>query len=179
MRQELDSSEDVDAVNSYRPFGLPLEGNGGDPYGFTGEWWDGSENRGLLFLRARYDEPEVGRFFSPDTIVPYFSHPQSIHRFTYVYNNPLRYTDPSGHGIKEEVEKAVEQWSETIQNLLGTGYRTTATKTDYVYDWLAYRMPGDDLKATYQTLGLFVDWFLETDDPVQEFGPDLSPLLKT
>lgn len=54
IRQQLDASGQVDAVNSYRPFGLPLEGNGGDPYGFTGEWWDGSENRGLLFLRARY-----------------------------------------------------------------------------------------------------------------------------
>ena len=44
VRQQLDASAQVDAVNSYRPFGLPLEGDGGDPYGFTGEWWDGSED---------------------------------------------------------------------------------------------------------------------------------------
>jgi RHS repeat-associated protein len=88
LRQELDASGQVDTVNSYRPFGLPLEGDGGDPYGFTGEWWDGSEDRGLLFLRARYLEPKAGRFLSQDTIVLDFRMPQSIHRFTYVYNNP-------------------------------------------------------------------------------------------
>jgi hypothetical protein len=39
VRQELDSSGNVESVNSYRPFGLPLLGDGGDPYGYTGEWW--------------------------------------------------------------------------------------------------------------------------------------------
>ena len=96
VRQELDSSEGVDGVNSYRPFGLPLEGDGGDPYGFTGEWWDGSEDRGLLFLRARYYEPYLNRFISPDTIVPDYAFPPSIHRYSYVYNNAVNYTDPSG-----------------------------------------------------------------------------------
>jgi len=31
-----------------------------------------------------------------DTIVPYIFNPQSLNRYAYVLNNPLRYTDPDG-----------------------------------------------------------------------------------
>ena len=34
---------------------------------------------------------------SADTIVPNFSNPQSLNRYTYVLNSPLALTDPSGH----------------------------------------------------------------------------------
>jgi YD repeat-containing protein len=57
VRQELDESGQVAGANSFRPFGTPLEGNGGDPYGYTGESWE-SETE-LLYLRARYYEPTL------------------------------------------------------------------------------------------------------------------------
>ncbi|MCP4422610.1 MAG: hypothetical protein GY805_38865 [Chloroflexi bacterium] len=34
-------------------------------------------------------------------IVPDFSNPQSLNRYSYVYNNPLKFTDPSGHFGKD------------------------------------------------------------------------------
>ena len=34
---------------------------------------------------------------SPDTIVPDPKNPQSLNRYSYVLNNPLNYTDPTGH----------------------------------------------------------------------------------
>jgi hypothetical protein len=37
----------------------------------------------------------LGRFIQPDTITP--GGPQGLNRFSYTLNNPLRYTDPSGH----------------------------------------------------------------------------------
>ena len=37
------------------------------------------------------------RFLSADTIVPSYANPQSLNRYSYVLNNPLRYTDPTGH----------------------------------------------------------------------------------
>jgi hypothetical protein len=43
----------------------------------------------------------VGRFVSPDTIIPDFTRSQSWNRYSYVEANPVRYTDPSGL-IKEE-----------------------------------------------------------------------------
>jgi RHS repeat-associated protein len=97
IRQQLDASGIVESVNSYRPFGLPLEGDGGDPYGFTGEWWTGNEESGMLFLRARYYEPYLNRFISPDTIIPDFWNPQNLNRYSYALNNAVNYTDPNGH----------------------------------------------------------------------------------
>jgi hypothetical protein len=39
----------------------------------------------------------LGRFISPDTLVPDPSDPQDLNRYTYAKNNPMRYTDPTGH----------------------------------------------------------------------------------
>jgi hypothetical protein len=49
-----------------------------------------------LLLRARYYDPTIGRFISPDTIVPAPANPQSLNRYSYCLNNPLKYVDPSG-----------------------------------------------------------------------------------
>jgi hypothetical protein len=51
----------------------------------------------LLFLHARYYDPALGRFISADTIVPEPGNPQSLNRYSYVYNRPLVYVDDSGH----------------------------------------------------------------------------------
>ena len=48
-------------------------------------------------MNARYYLPEVGRFISADTIVPEPGNPQSYNRYTYGFNNPVKYSDPSGH----------------------------------------------------------------------------------
>jgi hypothetical protein len=45
---------------------------------------------------ARLYDPVIGRFISPDSIVPAPFNPQSLNRYSYVLNNPLMYTDPSG-----------------------------------------------------------------------------------
>jgi hypothetical protein len=51
----------------------------------------------LYYFKARYYDSAVGRFLSADTIVPNSNNPQSFNRYSYAYNNPLNYTDPSGH----------------------------------------------------------------------------------
>jgi RHS repeat-associated protein len=52
---------------------------------------------GLYNYGARLYDPLIGRFISPDTIVPYANDPQTLNRYSYVNNNPLIYTDPSGN----------------------------------------------------------------------------------
>ena len=54
---------------------------------------------GLYYYGARYYDPTLGRFIQPDSIVPEPGNPQSLNRYAYVNNNPLRYTDPSGYCI--------------------------------------------------------------------------------
>jgi RHS repeat-associated protein len=51
---------------------------------------------GLYYYGARYYDPSLGRFISPDVVVPTFENPQSFNRYSYVKNNPFKYTDPSG-----------------------------------------------------------------------------------
>jgi hypothetical protein len=41
--------------------------------------------------------PALGRFVQADTLVPDPADPQSLNRYTYVRNNPLKYVDPTGH----------------------------------------------------------------------------------
>jgi RHS repeat-associated protein len=54
---------------------------------------------GIYHYGARFYSPKLGRFLSADTIVPGYANPQNLNRFSYVINNPLRYTDPSGHAV--------------------------------------------------------------------------------
>jgi RHS repeat-associated protein len=59
---------------------------------------------GLYNYGARLYDPFIGRFISPDTIVQAPYNPQSLNRYSYCLNNPLRYTDPSGHFWNEILE---------------------------------------------------------------------------
>jgi RHS repeat-associated protein len=52
---------------------------------------------GLIYMNARYYVPSLGRFASADTLVPDPTNPQQFNRYAYVLNNPLRFTDPTGH----------------------------------------------------------------------------------
>jgi hypothetical protein len=52
---------------------------------------------GLLYLRARYYDPQLGRFLSRDPFPGLATIPQSLHPYAYVFNNPATLSDPSGH----------------------------------------------------------------------------------
>jgi RHS repeat-associated protein len=70
--------------------------SGGVPskWQYTGQEADGT---GLVSLHARYYDPAVGQFVSPDTIVPDPSDLFAYQRYLYARANPLKYNDPSGH----------------------------------------------------------------------------------
>jgi RHS repeat-associated protein len=59
---------------------------------------------GIYHYQARFYSPKLGRFLSPDTIVPSYTNPQNLDRYGYVLNNPLRYTDPTGHMVDDGLE---------------------------------------------------------------------------
>jgi RHS repeat-associated protein len=63
-------------------------------HGFT--WHEHLDNVGLVHMNGRVYDPAIGRFASADPFVqaPYDS--QGLNRYSYVGNNPLSFTDPSG-----------------------------------------------------------------------------------
>lgn len=90
----LDSKGNVIADYEYLPFGLELNNNT-ERYGFTGQERD--PEAGLQYYNARYYSPELMRFTQPDTIISDIYNSQSFNRYSYALNNPVKYTDPSGH----------------------------------------------------------------------------------
>ncbi|MCC7353186.1 MAG: RHS repeat-associated core domain-containing protein [Anaerolineae bacterium] len=93
----LDSSGNRLTELRYYPFGdtrysLP---NQLTNYRFTGQWLDYGPN--IYFYGSRWYDPTIGRFLQADTIVPDPGNSQAFNRYAYTLNNPLRYTDPSGH----------------------------------------------------------------------------------
>ncbi len=63
--------------------------------GFTGHEMD--DEIGLVNMNARIYDPVIGRFLSPDVIIPSATDLQAYNRYAYVRNNPLSFTDPTGH----------------------------------------------------------------------------------
>jgi RHS repeat-associated protein len=81
----------------YRAFGVTRFTSGTTPttYRFTGQREEAA--LGLYYYNARWYDPALGHFLSPDSIVPEPGNALDYHRYAYVRFNPLKYTDPSGH----------------------------------------------------------------------------------
>jgi RHS repeat-associated protein/uncharacterized repeat protein (TIGR01451 family) len=59
---------------------------------------------GIYNYQARYYSPKLGRFIQADAFVPNAADPQSWNRYSYVINNPVRFSDPSGNRCVPEDE---------------------------------------------------------------------------
>ena len=84
-----------------------VEQTAGDAYGnlaqqtglkqshpYTGEYWD--QDSQLLYLRARWYDPKVGRFVSADPFEGKQRNPRSLNRYVYAHSDPVHGKDPSG-----------------------------------------------------------------------------------
>ncbi len=93
----LDASGNTVGENRYYPFGETRVTSGSL---FTDRLFTGQRQMaglGLYDYGTRFYSPKLGRFISPDTIVPGVGKPQSLNRYSYVGNNPINFNDPSGH----------------------------------------------------------------------------------
>jgi len=60
---------------------------------------------GLYWYASRWYSASLSRFVSPDSIIPQPGNPQAWDRYSYVFSNPVRYTDPSGHFSEEQLQE--------------------------------------------------------------------------
>lgn len=82
------------------PSNWTVYGPGSEPWLYGGRGYTGHEHLPwfkLINMNGRMYDPLTGQFLSPDPFVqaPYYT--QSFNRYTYCFNNPLKYSDPSGY----------------------------------------------------------------------------------
>ena len=109
---------------------------------FTGQTAD--EAAGLYWYASRAYDPAIGRFVSPDSIVPAPGNPQSLNRYSYVYNNPLKFVDPSGHTGRSPKDKD-PAWAERFTTKHGYG----PTWQDYFDYQFSLLHPGSGPNGTW------------------------------
>jgi len=56
----------------------------------------------LINMNGRLYDPILGRMLSPDIVVQDEQNPQAYNRYGYCFNNPLRFTDPSGYVVEDD-----------------------------------------------------------------------------
>ncbi|MCB0338808.1 MAG: RHS repeat-associated core domain-containing protein, partial [Bdellovibrionales bacterium] len=76
--------------------------------GFTGH--EHLDSVGLIHMQGRAYDPSIGRFLSADPLVQLPEFSQSLNRYSYVLNNPLTMTDPSGFGWFSKFFKGVQNF---------------------------------------------------------------------
>jgi RHS repeat-associated protein len=92
-RLVTDDSKNIVAAVTYHPFGELGTEEGSEDYLFTGKEKDAT---GLYYYGARYYDPDVGRFVTRDPLTGTAANPQTLNRYVYCANNPLKYVDPAG-----------------------------------------------------------------------------------
>jgi hypothetical protein len=80
-----------------------------------------SENQfGPWFMLSDKERQQLGNPMGP-------SNPQALNRYSYVQNNPVKYTDPSGHTVRLTQEQALNYASSLRQ--LASEFKNAATST--------------------------------------------------
>ncbi len=84
------------------------------PRGFTGH--EHVDHANVIHMNGRIYDPAIGRFMQADPVVQEVDNSQNFNRYSYVLNNPLSYTDPTGYYYESDYGDSVEQWAEGKQN---------------------------------------------------------------
>jgi RHS repeat-associated protein len=151
----------------YEAFGVPSHagplGNSATHfesyYGFNGE--DYNSLTGLQYLRARYYEPESGTFLTRDSYLGDITQPLSLNRYAYAMNNPLMYTDPSGHMALDSEGNSVYSSGNHSNN------SSVSSASSLPSNLLRKGSTGDAVKKLQQTLmGLGYDLGSYKDDGI-------------
>ena len=146
---------------------------------FTGKERDAET--GLDYFGARYFSGAQGRFTSPDSpAYSKLSNPQSWNLYAYTLNNPLAFTDPTGHEIvcannaaqcQKDAQSSVEGGADRVSttttttqhSFLGVHWSTSKTVISISGDLGSFRALGQnasrlaDLVATDQTVTVSYD----------------------
>ncbi|MGV6825357.1 MAG: RHS repeat-associated core domain-containing protein, partial [bacterium] len=147
---EVITNQDQQVIErtSYEAFGLRRQSNWQsaaapltaiENRGFTGH--EHLEQVGIIHMNGRIYDPNLGRFLSADPHIQFPNNLQSFNRYSYVLNNPLSYTDPSGYFIEWLIAIGSTFVADTVaiaaaDALVGTSM-TALTSTAYTATYAA------------------------------------------
>jgi RHS repeat-associated protein len=92
---------------------------------------------GLINLNARLYDPILGRFLSPDPYIQAPDNLENFNRYTYGWNNPLRYTDPTGLFISFDELGGVDRDLVNGNEFIGVTSMLNGGYTNYGKDFLS------------------------------------------
>jgi RHS repeat-associated protein len=101
-------------------------------FAFTGHVFE--RELGLYNARARFLDPEFGRFISQDSYLGQIDEPPSLHRYSYAHNNPTFFVDPTGHIARQILDQSINR------------------STDQASNWFIAGVTAFFKEASYQTL---------------------------
>ncbi len=94
-----DSLAQITNTYAYEPFGELLKhvGNSTQPFLFGGRQSISHENYNIYYSHKRYYDANTGRYLSKDINMGNFENPQSLNRYPFGLNNPLKVLDKTLH----------------------------------------------------------------------------------
>lgn len=92
----IDKDGEVAATYYYDAFGNVIESSGDINNFILYSGYQYDEETELYYLNARMYDPKIARFLQEDTYRGELNDPLSLNLYTYCFNNPIIYDDPTG-----------------------------------------------------------------------------------
>jgi RHS repeat-associated protein len=89
------SSASIIEINNYSPTGEITSGGNKSKYTYEGKEYD--KTTGMTDYNFRMYQSSTMQFTQPDSIIQNTFDPQSLNRYAFERNNPIKNTDPTGH----------------------------------------------------------------------------------
>ena len=131
-------TETANLTNSYQydPYGNLTSGtaDGVNYYGYNGE--STNVKTGLQYLRARYYNAENGTFTTEDSDLGTTENPLTRNRYDYTTNNPLNYSDPTGHSLWGRIKSAAKKAVKTVTKAAKSVAKTVVSGVKAAAKWV-------------------------------------------
>jgi RHS repeat-associated protein len=117
--------------------------------GYTGQRFDSETGLMVLSNGERFYDAALGQFIQQDSVTGSLANPQSLNRHSYVTNNPLGYTDPTGHEGQSKLDQIIDWGKQKVDD----SKKWASEKMDELAEFL---MPGVTKNEGYLNFKAFV-----------------------
>ncbi|MCB0304437.1 MAG: hypothetical protein KDI38_11725 [Calditrichaeota bacterium] len=147
-----DAGENITHSYAYEPYGAVLDLQEADPnpFRFVGGLGVMDEGNGLTFMRARYYNPEIGRFLSEDPV-------WDVNLYAYAGDNPVSYYDPTGNNTEWSEQAMCINDRESAREYYQTEWRKNQIKIMGLYGQISDLHEQEQI--SYDIMEISIDWF--------------------